>query len=162
MDLRSKCVGCVGALVVAAACGGCGREAPPEAPAVTINGRTWQVELALTVEQRYRGLSDREQLDANAGMLFVYPTPQILDFCMRQCVIPLDVAFIGADQRVVKTCTMPVEPYGLERAVYSSDTPVQYALEVRAGALAEAGVKRGDRVDFSPGVPAAAKADPGP
>ena len=74
----------------------------------------------------------------------------------------LDIAFIASDLRVVKTCTMPVEPYGFEEKTYPSEFPAQYALEVAAGQLAAAGVKVGDKVEFSPGVPPAAKAAPGP
>ena len=159
-SLAERCLACLGALALAAAAG-CDKPSPPPA-SVTIGGRTWQVELATTVEQRYRGLSDRPKLAADAGMLFIYPRPQVLDFCMRQCLIPLDIAFIDADLRVVKTCTMPVEPYGLERATYSSAVPAQYALEVSAGALSAAGVKAGDTVKFSGNVPPAAKAQPGP
>ncbi|MCD6303901.1 MAG: DUF192 domain-containing protein, partial [Planctomycetes bacterium] len=125
---------------------------------VTIRGHTWQVELAVTPEQRYRGLSNRKELPAGRGMLFVFETPQVLEFCMRQCLIPLDIAFIDENLRVVKTCTMAVEPYGFERAVYSSDRPAQYALEVPAGSLAAAGVAVGDTVRFSGIEAGAAKA----
>jgi hypothetical protein len=161
MSARGRLIGWAGALLLAAVGSGCAGQPAPAAPRVTINGRSWRVELAMTAEQRYRGLSDRRRLDPNAGMLFVYPSPQVLEFCMRQCLVPLDVAFIDADLRVRQTHTMPVEPYGLDRAAYSSKVPVQYALEVPAGALAEAGVKVGDKVGFSPEVPPAAKAEPG-
>ena len=161
MGRAFRCTGCL-TTVILAAVGGCDRPAPRTAPEVTINGRTWRVELGMPPEARFRGLSDRQGLDANAGMLFVYPMPDVLDFCMRQCLIALDIAFLDADGRVVRTYTMPVEPYGLEERTYSSGVPAQYALEVRAGALAAAGVKVGDRVTFSPNVPAATKATPDP
>jgi uncharacterized membrane protein (UPF0127 family) len=148
--------------MLAAAAAGCG-ESEPAAPAdVTINGRTWRVELATTTDARYKGLSDRRKIDPNGGMLFIYPAPQMLDFCMRNCLVSLDIAFIASDLRVVKIRTMPVEPYGFEEKTYPSEFPAQYALEVAAGQLAAAGVKVGDKVEFSPGVPPAAKAAPGP
>jgi uncharacterized membrane protein (UPF0127 family) len=160
--LSGRCVGCVITTALAAAGSGCEGPAAAPAPRVTINGRSWRVEVATTSDGRYRGLSDRESLDANAGMLFVYPTPDVLDFCMRQCLIPLDIAFIDADLRVVKTWTMAVEPYGFARRTYSSVVPAQYALEVNAGSLAAAGVKVGDKVEFSSNVPPAAKAQADP
>ncbi len=163
MGPPGRCAGCVITTVLTAAGGGCDKgSAPPPAPRVTIRGRSWRVEVAMTPEERLRGLSDREGLAADAGMLFVYPTPDVLDFCMRQCLIPLDIAFIDADLKVVKTHTMAVEPYGLERRTYSSVVPAQYALEVSAGALAAAGVKVGDKVQFSSNVPQAAKAQADP
>src|SRR5690625_2768071 len=35
-----------------------------------------QVELAQTAAERRKGLMDRDSLDPDAGMLFVYPSPQ--------------------------------------------------------------------------------------
>jgi hypothetical protein len=151
----------VAAMMLAAGCDKPQSQPQPSA-AVTIRGQSWQVELATTAEQRYRGLSDREDLPAGRGMLFIYPQPQILDFCMRLCLIPLDIAFIGPDMRVVKIYTMEVEPYGRDTRLYSSEAPAQYALEVPKGALAAAGVRVGDKVEFSSDMPSAAKAEPGP
>jgi len=152
------------ALVVAAMMLGAGCHKPPPQPsaAVTIRGQSWQVELATTAEQRYRGLSDHKDLPAGRGMLFIFPQPQILDFCMRLCLIPLDIAFIGPDMRVVKIYTMEVEPYGRDTRLYSSEAPAQYALEVPKGALEAAGVRVGDKVEFSSDMPSAAKAEPDP
>lgn len=164
MDLPAVCVGCAGALLLALAGGGCQKPAP--APAVTLRDQTWHVELAQTPDQTYRGLSDRPKLDADKGMLFIFPQAEVRQFCMRQCLIPLDIAFFDADRRVVKTYTMAVEPYGLDRKLYSSESPAQYALEVPAGALARAGVKVGDQAEFSAAVPPpadiGAKADDDP
>jgi len=129
---------------------------------VTINGTTWQVELANTAEQRYQGLSDRKELPQGRGMLFVYPEPQQLTFCMRYCLIPLDIAFIDGQNRVVNMCTMETEPYGFETKSYLSSGPAQYALEVPKGALEAAGVKVGDKVEISSDIPSPAKAEPGP
>jgi hypothetical protein len=135
---------------------------PQPSAKVTIHGQSWQVELATTADQRYQGFSDRKDLPAGRGMLFIFPQPQVLDFCMRFCLIPLDIAFIGPDMRVVKIYTMEVEPYGFDTERYDSEVPAQYALEVPKGALAAAGVQVGDKVEFSSNMPDAAKAEPSP
>lgn len=139
---------------------GCGRSDPAPAPAVTIHGKTWQVELATTPQQRYRGLSQRSEMPDGKGMLFIYPAPGVLEYCMRLCLIDLDIAFIGPDRRVVQTYTMKVEPDGVGAVAYSSRAPAQWVLEIEAGALERAGVVVGDVVNFSAGVPEAAKAAP--
>ena len=133
----------------------CGEDSSRRPATVSVHGRTWTVELALTQDQRYRGLSDRPSLSENAGMLFVYPQPQTLEFCMRRCLISLDIAFLSADLRVVRMYTMPKEPYGQERATYPSVDRAQYALELNAGDLQKAGVKVGDRFEFSSAAEAA-------
>jgi uncharacterized membrane protein (UPF0127 family) len=153
----------LGMLALAGLAGGCGgKPSPPAAHTVEINGRTWRVELATTPEQRYRGLSGRKRLADDAGMLFIFPLPEVQDFCMRECLIPLDIAFIGADLRVVKTHTMAVEPDRLGTVSYPSGLPAQYALEVPAGSLARAGVRVGQKVTFSPGIPSPVKAQGSP
>ena len=144
-------------LVVTASC-----RKQPAGPQVTINGSSWRVELATTAAQKYRGLSGRPDLPADRGMLFVYPSAGMLEFCMRGCLIPLDIAFISADHRVVAVHTMSVEPDLAGRKVYSSKVPAQFALELQAGQLALAGVKLGAVVTFAGEISDAAKADPGP
>ena len=130
-------------------------------PSVTINKQTWYVELATTPAARYQGLSWRTQLPAGAGMLFVYPKADNLDYCMRGCLIPLDIAFISPELRIVAIHTMTVEEDLAGRRVYSSVAPAQFVLEVPAGSLAHAGAKVGDLVQLD--IPDASKAlsDPG-
>ena len=93
-------------------------------------------------------------------MLFVYPKPDVLEFCMRDCEIPLDIAFISAEMTVVRILTMPVEADRAGAVRYSSQTPAQYALEVRAGELAKAQVKVGQTVTFHGPLPNPALAEP--
>ena len=152
--------------------GGCRRQADGSAetkpspgrsaPTVIINGRAWHVELAVTAEKRYRGLSGRTHLPANSGMLFIFPAPRVLVFCMRGCMIPLDIAFIGPDLRVVATETMAIEQDLAGRVRYSSSVPAQFALEVPAGSLRQTDVKIGDKVIFKGDIqkPAKAATDP--
>ena len=126
-------------------------------PRVTIKGRTWYVDLATTPQQQARGLSGRSRLGENVGMLFIYPRPQMLEFCMRGCRIPLDIAFIDADLRIVNICTMAVEPDLAGRVLYRSKKPAQYALEVTAGSFHRARIGAGDAVVLSGEFPKAVK-----
>jgi uncharacterized membrane protein (UPF0127 family) len=135
------------------ACCVCGCGSKPKTQAtVTINGRTWRVEVAAGEQDRYRGLGGRRELAADAGMIFLFPHADVQQFCMRDCEFPIDVAFIDSDLRVVHVTTMEVEADRVGRAVYSSQVPARYALEVNAGALKAAGAKAGDKVSFSPDI----------
>jgi len=111
---------------------------------VTIGDFTWQVEIADTPELRYLGLSGREGLADDEGMLFVYEDAAERSFCMRQMTFPLDIAFMDSNLRVVRIYTMPVEPDGAGTATYPSYAPAQYVLEVNAGMFAELGIDVGD------------------
>ncbi|MCD6365517.1 MAG: DUF192 domain-containing protein [Planctomycetes bacterium] len=139
---------------------GCSRREPHAPARVRIGESEWRVELAITASERYRGLSGREAPKEGAGMLFMFPKARPLEFCMRGCDYPLDIAFIGPDMRVVQTYTMAVEPDRAGRRLYRSRQPAQFALEVRGGELAE--VRIGQKVRFLGNVPGPAKADPFP
>jgi len=147
-------------LLVAAALapGGCGsREARPR---VRIGQWIWFVDVAATRQGRYQGLAGRTHLADNTGMLFVYPRETVLLFCMRRCAVPIDIAFIDRDLRVVKVTTMVVEPDRAGRWEYSSDTPAQYALEVAGGLFARRRIRPGDKVTLLGNIPPATKAEP--
>lgn len=131
-------------------------------PTVTINGRSWTVELATTSQQRYQGLSGRTSLSDRAGMLFVYPRAEVLDFCMRGCPNPIDIAFLDADRKVIRIYTMQPEADMSGSTCYSSDAPAQFAFETAGGALGAAGVKVGDQANFSSDIPSPAKAQDSP
>lgn len=141
---------------------GCSRkDTPGSPPRVRLGNRIWTVELAMTTARRHEGLSGRRSLGEQEGMLFVYPEERKLSFCMRGCEIPIDIAFLDRQLRVVNLYEMTVEPDRLGRATYESHVPAQYALEVSGGALKRAGVRVGDRAEFF-GIPSADRAEPGP
>jgi len=121
---------------------------PFELPAVraVIKGHELTIELATTPETRSCGLSLREALPKNQGMLFVYAEPEILTFWMKDTRIPLSIAFIDADRRIVsiqKMIPLQITPNHI------SPVPAQYALEVNQGWFEENGVAIGDVLRFN-------------
>lgn len=102
------------------------------------------VEVADTPETKTRGLSRRERLDEAAGMIFVFDEPGLYNFWMADTTIPLSIAFIARDGRIVDVKDM--EP--LSRELHTASAPYQYALEVNRGFFARQGIKPGDRVEL--------------
>ena len=137
----------------------CDRGDEPQLPRVEINAHVWRVVPAMTRAARYRGLSGRRSLGRDEGMLFIFPQPKVLEFCMRDCQIALDIAFIDSDLEVVRIHTMAVEPDGVALKTYKSDRPAMYALEVGAGELGRAKVKVGQKVTFLGPMPQASLAE---
>jgi uncharacterized membrane protein (UPF0127 family) len=129
----------------------------PTAP-VTIKGERFIMELALTEATRLRGLSGREVIDPEGGMLFVFPYSGRHEFVMRDCPAPIDIAFLDAAGRVVAFHELnPEEPrregesqfdYEMRLKRYPSRFPAQFAVETAGGRLAALGVKEGDRIEF--------------
>ena len=107
-------------------------------------------EVASTPDQRSLGLMYRFSLPADHGMLFVFPEPQPLAFWMRNTFIPLSIAFIDAEGRILNV----VEMAPRSDATHPSRGDALYALEMRKGWFAEKGVGAGTRVT---GLPPAAK-----
>jgi len=68
------------------------------------------MELAVSTKQRVRGLSDRDSLSADAGMLFVLPKPEVVGFVMRRCRFPIDIVFLDPDGRIVAMHEMVLDP----------------------------------------------------
>lgn len=107
-----------------------------------------QAELALTDEQRARGLMHREHLAADAGMLFYYPNSQYRSFWMFSTLIPLDIAYLTDAGEILQIITMqPCFSDNPGRCPgYQSDARARAALELNAGRFAELGVTAGDYV----------------
>lgn len=110
---------------------------------VRIKGHALRVELADTPETRRIGLMNRRQLGADSGMLFVFdaPTPQAM--WMKNTLIPLSVAFVGADGRILNIEDM--QP--LTETAHPSAGPALYAIETNAGWFRTRGIRPGDRVE---------------
>ncbi len=144
----------LGVLAVAVSLAGCGKADPsPAETRVSIASGNWTVTLATEKQEQSRGLGGVEHLPADRGMLFVFPSARVHGFWMKDCLIPLDIAFIDDNLRIVKMYTMQVDEDGKDLKRYSSIVPVRLALEVPAGALREAGVQPGDEVSFSGELP---------
>ena len=107
--------------------------------------RVW-VEIADSPVKRYIGLRGRESMPEDQGMLFVYPTEGPRTFTMADTPLPLSIAFIDSERRIIDIQNM--EPFDDEPPGYESAEPAQYALEVNQGFFEERGVRVGDRVEL--------------
>ena len=121
---------------------------PSDLPLVTIDAGGPQfdvrVEIADDEAERQRGLMERTTLPKDAGMLFVFGREQELSFWMRNTRIPLSIAYIDADGRIVDIEDM--EPFD-DQTKHPSAEPSKYALEVNQGFFEERSIEVGDRVE---------------
>lgn len=105
-------------------------------------------EIAQTHHEQSAGLMFRQTMAANEGMLFVYPTPQVRCFWMRNTLIPLTIAFIEDDGTIVNLKNM--QP--LDERSHCSIKPVRYALEMNQGWFDQRGIKLGFKLRGLPTV----------
>lgn len=126
---------------------------PTPAGNLRIDGRlTVPYELRNTSIGREVGMMLRRHPDGgNRGMLFVYPHKAQRRFWMRNCFLPLDLAYIK-NGKVIQIETMSAQP-GVPTADlprYESITAVRYVLEMPAGWFAGNGVAVGAAVEGLP------------
>jgi len=115
-------------------------------PRVTLRSGSVSVEaeLAIAPAEQETGLMHRTELADGAGMLFVYDSDRRMAFWMKNTLIPLSIAYIGADGVIKEIYDM--EPLSL--ASVPSERSVRYALEVPLGWFGRVGLGPGDRLDI--------------
>ena len=104
-----------------------------------------RVEVAKTPEERSYGLMGRKYLGKDEGMLFIFETEDYHGFWMKNTLIPLSIAFIEKNGRIVWITDM--KPLTLDSHV--PPQPILYALEMNKGWFSSRGIKVGDVVRFS-------------
>jgi hypothetical protein len=117
---------------------------------LTIGGHVVTAEIAATDETRQIGLMHRFSLPPDHGMLFVHDAPRPLSFWMRNTYIPLSIAFIDANGRIINIEDMAPQ---VERTTWSAG-PALYALEMKKGWFAQKGIGPGAEIK---GLPPAVK-----
>lgn len=100
-------------------------------------------EVAANDAQRQQGMMYRTSMASNAGMIFVFDDVNSQCMWMKNTLIPLSVAFIDANGRIVNIEDM--QPETLDS--HCSKRPVKYALEMNLGWFAKRNIKPGTIVD---------------
>ena len=103
------------------------------------------IELAETAYETETGLMYRESMEPNQGMLFIFEDERPHNFYMKNTYIPLDLFFITKDQKIA-TIIKNAKP--LDESSLPSEVPVQYVLEVNAGAAAQWNIQEGDSISW--------------
>ena len=119
----------------------------------TANGPVnFTVEVATTDAQKSAGLMNREELPENAGMWFVFETPGIYEFWMKDTKIDLDWIFVDVDPATEQMKVVAILPdnkacdQGDLCPKAKPDVAFRNVLEVRAGTAAKNAIKVGDVV----------------
>lgn len=111
---------------------------------VTAGGvHVFTIEMAVTDEERQKGLMFRKELPEGRGMLFDFKPDQDVSMWMRNTYIPLDMLFINGDG-TIRRIAESTEP--LSEKTIPSGGPVRGVLEVIGGTAKKLGIKAGDKV----------------
>jgi len=107
-----------------------------------IGGVAISVEVADTPATRARGLMYRRKLAHDRGMLFVFPQAGYHGMWMSNTYIPLSVAFVDADGKIINIDDM--QP--LTTNEHAPAAPVQFVLEMNRGWFHKHNVRPGDNI----------------
>ncbi|MDD5710827.1 MAG: DUF192 domain-containing protein [Candidatus Colwellbacteria bacterium] len=115
---------------------------------VAIGDNSFRVDIADDPLKRALGLSGRDALGPDEGMIFTFGSSLTRVFWMQDMRIPIDILWINGSQVVgMEKGALPepgVPSARLKR--YHSPAPVQSVLEIAAGRASELGIQTGDKV----------------
>ncbi len=142
----------VSSLICLAACGGSEASKPVvfksinDRFAIKVGERTVQMQLAAEPEEMQKGLMFVPSMGADEGMLFIYASPQQMNFWMHNTDLALDIGYFDASGELKEI--YPMYPHD-ERTVASHAKNLQFGLEMNQGWFKQAGVKPGAHLDLA-------------
>lgn len=106
-------------------------QAQLDLPRVSLQAGLYRIDaqVAQTEAQREIGLMHRREMPEHEGMLFVFEQAQRYCFWMKHTLLPLSIAFIDDQGRVVNTAEMAPQ----SETTHCAEQPVRYALEMNQG-----------------------------
>lgn len=123
----------------------------PKKSTLAINGHEFEIEIARTLDQKEKGLSNKPSLPQNKGMLFIFDKPDIYDFWMKEMKFPLDIIWISKNKIItIADNLQPTMETDLNKIPrFKSVLPADMVLEVNAGTVKKYSFKLGDNVSIS-------------
>ena len=109
---------------------------------LTIKTSKLKAEVAADNNTRATGLMNRFSLKPDSGMIFVFAQSEPLAFWMKNCFIPLSIAYIDSKGVIVSIVDMKPQ----DESTYPSGAPAMFALEMKQGWFKERGIVVGDKV----------------
>lgn len=118
-----------------------------------INGHKFKVEVADSQSERNKGLSGKQSLPEDQGMLFIFDHPDKYPFWMKGLNFPLDFIWINGDKVVdILPNISPPSPGQPDESltIYQPRVEIDKVLEINGGMAEKLGIKFGDSIKFTP------------
>jgi uncharacterized membrane protein (UPF0127 family) len=102
-----------------------------------------EAEVAANDQHRQVGLMNRKAMPTQRGMLFVFPQNNTHCMWMRNTLLPLSVAFIDEEGKIINVEDM--QPQTEDN--HCARRPARFALEMNVGWFAQRGIKPGMKLN---------------
>lgn len=107
---------------------------------------TIKIEIADTPAKREQGMMHRTKMNADEGMLFIFPDEKRRSFWMKNTHLALDIIFANAEKEIVFIAPN-CQPYSTESI--PSYEYAQFVVEVEAGYCQLNGIKVGNTINYN-------------
>ncbi len=111
---------------------------------VIMGGKTFTVDISQTDYARQKGLSGKESLLEDRGMLFIFPKEDRYGIWMKDMKFPIDIIWIDANSKII-SIEKSVLPDTYPKVFYPT-VPALYVFEISAGEVEKLNVKIGDSI----------------
>ena|SRR3989338_1441751 len=111
------------------------------------NKTCFSIEVADSLDERKIGLSDKNSIEENEGMLFIFQQEEIPGFWMKDMGFPIDIVWIDKNMKItgIEKSLEPCEE-GKECPVFYPSRNIMYVLEISSGLSDKYGFEEGDSV----------------
>lgn len=114
---------------------------------VHIGSGVYHLWVADTEDARLKGLSGVKDLERNGGMLFEFPADDTWGMWMKDMEMPIDIVWLDKNKKVVHLVE-EASPELSTRVTFSPDQKARYVIELKAGQIEKAGIRKGMPVRF--------------
>jgi uncharacterized membrane protein (UPF0127 family) len=118
--------------------------ASAQMPSIELTARFHRIEAEVAADQaaRMQGLMHRKSMASGHGMLFVFPQAARHCMWMRNTLLPLSVAFLDDEGKILNIEDMAPQT----EDSHCARMPARFALEMHRGWFAEKGILPGQRI----------------
>ena len=113
---------------------------------IHLNEGQLKAQIATTDYQRKKGLSNRDKLAKEEGMIFIFEEEKFHSIWMKDMNFPIDIIWIDSEKEIVdikKNASPDTYPES-----FRPNEPAKYVLEVKAGYIKSNNLQIGDTLNF--------------
>ncbi len=114
---------------------------------IVVGENTFNTIVSDTEALRSKGLSGRTGLEADQAMIFVFDSPDMLGFWMKDMFFSIDMLWLDAESRIV-SFEKNVSPDTYPK-VFFPTSPSLYVIEFSAGTLDKIGISKGEYIQIN-------------